>query len=874
MKPIYLKMTGFGPYGGQQEIDFTALGERGIFLITGDTGAGKTTIFDAISFALYGEASGGDGRRKSKTFRSDYAMPDEKTQVVFRFSQRGKLYEAVRNPAYLRPKKRGEGAMEEPSSKTFTCLDTGQVYTQKEADEKIKEIIGLDREQFSWAVMIAQGDFLKILNASSEDRTKIFQKIFDTSFYLKVQMRLQDKAKQCYGKWQEMTARIQENVNRIQLFPLPEDTTALAKLMECKEQDAPLTVLCEALNQYNAAVETVLQEKYAELQKKKEEREKCLQTKAKAESDNQKIQEFTRKKQEHEQIVSQKDSYDKLKQRLDQARTADSVTTFFLAYEEQRMTVQRLHELLEDTTAQYEDAKKDLTRWQQQQDEQESKQEQRRQWDLESSRLLEGKQCLLSYRETCEKHKEAATAYQKADAQAQAAQSEFRRLRNAYYAGSAGILAKELETGMPCPVCGSCEHPDPAKICESMPDKKQVEDAEKRYEQKSTKCREWGEKAASYHSALEQLKNQLDRYGIEPDASIEKLNRTYQEKEQFWSHFDEQSKVISEKLESSRAARDMLKARKEEQQKNLETDTRLMQEKEAVWEEKRTHYFATEELYQDARLSKEQQQNMESDWNRYTEESALLKGALEQLQQAVENISWQDITGLEQNLKEQKAELAKLENEIQEIEITYRTNKDEEELLQKLNKEREKLQVRWAQIKDISDTFNGQKTGQAKMKLETFVQRHYFGKVVLAANRRLQVMTEDGFVLRCKMEAENRTSQWGLDLDVCDNNTGKWRDVSTLSGGESFLASLSLALGLSDVVQENNGGIRLESMFIDEGFGSLDEQTLRQSLKVLANLADGDRMIGIISHVEELKNSIDNKIVITKTGAGSKIRVI
>ena len=257
----------------------------------------------------------------------------------------------------------------------------------------------------------------------------------------------------------------------------------------------------------------------------------------------------------------------------------------------------------------------------------------------------------------------------------------------------------------------------------------------------------------------------------------------------------------------------------------------------------------------------------------YKEELAKTEGIVKELEKETEKFGPVDLEEDKAKEKEKEKEIKEWKGKRDGLQIICNANEECLAFIRGKQKEKEKLMSGWTVIRDLNETFNGKKRGQEKMSLEVYVQQYYFKQVIAAANKRLAVMTEDNFVLRCKEKAQDNRAQSGLDMDVFDRNTAKWRDVSTLSGGESFLASLALALGLSDVVQERSGGIRLDSMFIDEGFGTLDEQSLRQALNLLDRLADGSRLIGIISHVEELKNRIDNKILIEKTAQGSCIQI-
>ena len=220
-----------------------------------------------------------------------------------------------------------------------------------------------------------------------------------------------------------------------------------------------------------------------------------------------------------------------------------------------------------------------------------------------------------------------------------------------------------------------------------------------------------------------------------------------------------------------------------------------------------------------------------------------------------------------------KTEHEKLMEEESQAEYRFKTNRNLKDQLKQDTDRLKQASKQAAVLKDLYQVAAGQVPGQSRITLETYVQQRYFSSVILAANRRLNVLRRGEFQLHIKKGAGSLRSQTGLDLEVLDANTGRWRDVSTLSGGESFLASLSLALGLSDVIQAQSGGIRLDAMFIDEGFGTLDEEALNDSINLLNSLTGGDRMIGVISHRQELEERIDRKILVKKGAKGSFITV-
>ena len=281
--------------------------------------------------------------------------------------------------------------------------------------------------------------------------------------------------------------------------------------------------------------------------------------------------------------------------------------------------------------------------------------------------------------------------------------------------------------------------------------------------------------------------------------------------------------------------------------------------------------FAGEDAYRTAKISESAMNAMDEEIRAYDEKARSLKDRREELAGLLQGLTPADLGAIQQQVQAEEAERSKFAREESALGKDLAINQSCLRELLEAKKKKDRLGQRWALVHELYYNVSGQTSSQVKLSFEAYVQQFYFKQVIAAANMRLNVLTEGKFTLRCKEEAKNLVSQAGLDLDVLDRSTGVWRDVSTLSGGESFMTSLALALGLSDVAQARSGGVRLDSMFIDEGFGSLDEDALRQALELLSGLAGGSRMIGVISHVGELKNRIDKKIIITKNLTGSSI---
>ena len=286
--------------------------------------------------------------------------------------------------------------------------------------------------------------------------------------------------------------------------------------------------------------------------------------------------------------------------------------------------------------------------------------------------------------------------------------------------------------------------------------------------------------------------------------------------------------------------------------------------------------FADEREYQLAKLPEKEMEAAEIALRTYREQLASLAHQADQLKEKLSGKEKADLAALAALQSAAEAARKAAEQAAAKADRKIALHEDSLQEILKARRQMKRKEENWAVIRDLYDCCAGKTGGsrRAKLTFEAYVQQYYFKQVVAAANKRLTILTEGMFTLRCKEEARDRVHQSGLDLDVLDRSTGQWRDVSTLSGGESFLASLALALGLSDVVQGQSGAIRMEAMFIDEGFGTLDENALRNSLQVLSELAEGKRLIGIISHVHDLEEKIEKQIIVKKTLRGAELSVV
>ncbi len=874
MKPVKIILSAFGPYAAVTEIDFTRLGEHGLFLIAGDTGAGKTTIFDAISFALYGEAAGGRERRKSKSFRSDYAAPRTETWVEFTFTHRGETWVIRRNPEYLRPKLVGEGTTQQNADASMTCLDSRESWVGlKDVNARVHELLGLTQDQFTQTVMIAQGDFLKILNAPSDERKKLFQKLFNTGLYEAVRLKLQDMNSACTKEREMLDARIAIAAGKI---AAPADFAGRELLQLYCSDPKYAGLLLEVLEQLMAQ-EKQEQEKAAahraDIDRQRREAAIRLEN---GKAVNQLFADHKRCSGALAALLEKQSAVDEQQFQLDRARKAQQLLpaqTLLKSTRKQlndlRQALARCEKQLTESAAQLPGAENALKAALEHQ--------------AEADRLMQEARALndaIPLLTDLGKQRAAQTTLRLAiaerTAESRRADEAYLAAKESYYLSQAGLLAAALESGKPCPVCGAVEHPRPAVLTESAVTKEALEMAEARRKEAESALRDASEELAKVSAQAEAVGKQLAALklsGEETDRAVKaKARQCSDQAKRYRDEIDRCRKAQHDlqllfresetRVQSLRSQVETASAHQAEQQRQLEAGLA-----EQGFESLRDFELAV--------MTAPAMAALEKAIRAHEEQKQSLSGQTAQLAEKLKGREMADIPALE----EAQHALDDAQNAADEAEkaVAARLTLQEgvhKEIRTACN-QRKKKEENWAVIRDLYDCCSG-KTGasrRAKLTFEAYVQQYYFKQVVSAANKRLTILTEGMFILRCKEEAADRVRQSGLDLDVLDRSTGQWRDVSTLSGGESFLASLALALGLSDVVQAQSGAIRMEAMFIDEGFGTLDENALRNSLRVLNDLADGKRLVGIISHVQELEERIEKQIVVRKTPRGSEICV-
>ncbi len=857
MKPLYLKMQAFGPFKGCCEIDFSLL-NSGLFLITGDTGSGKTTIFDAISFALFGAVSGGKERKTTKTLRSDFAQSDTKTFVYYKFMYRDEIYEIERVPEYVRDKKHGTGQTKEIADATLTMPD-GFVYTGVDTvTEKVVEILGVDKERFSQIAMIAQGEFRKILTEKSKDRSELFRKIFDTSLYETFQRKLSEK----FSKTDSERNAVQEKIMSLMNEAMVEEVFSNAYDAE---------KMLEALNLLHSNDE----KKLAEAEKAIEESDlKLKEIHSKIESTNQVNNLLTRVeklKSEVEALSEMKKAINSEIEKYNNGLKANAVNVHFEKYALGIKRYEQINSEIDQNTQKLkaEEEKKAVCLKEYNAASEKNKEtEELKKEQLEASKLLES---VEEYTKKQKLKKDKENEYKTKRDEYTGILEEYNNLKIAYFDNLAGVLGKELQEGKPCPVCGSVNHPLVATFSGKEVKKEDIDKAEKQCNNVQEELNKKAEEMNKLTGECDVLEKSITERGYdllnvqktksELSLKIGSLKTKICENEALFEKArTDLEKVTVAVSQLSGKCEALEKSKKDTEEENVLLKDKYENALKENGFENKDDFI--QKLLTEAEL-KRIYEKVEAFQKEFNEKRAVLKEN-EKNAQGKKYVDTSLLLQQESTQTQIKQEITSVRDGINlRIFKNASVAKGLEEYVEKRNEIDEKYII----LKELSDTASGKVSGN-KITFEAYVQQYYFNIIVQKANQRLEKMTGGRFYLENKATGGTK-SQGGLDLLVKDNNTGKIRDVSTLSGGEGFMASLSLALGLSDMIQEHNGGIRLDALFIDEGFGTLDENHLTRAMEALSLLSDNDRMVGIISHVSELKERIDKKIVVKKLADGS-----
>lgn len=914
MRPIKLIISAFGPYAKRTEIDFEALGKSGIYLITGDTGAGKTTIFDAITYAIYDAPSGNN--RDNSMLRSKYADPETPTEVELTFEYAGKRYNVKRNPSYMRAAKRGGGQTEQKAAVTLTMPDGSIVTKNSEANDRLVEIMGVNRKQFSQIAMIAQGDFLKLLLAGTKERRIIFRELFKTDNYRILQEELKKESSLVLQKCQEAKNSIAQYINGIvcdedDVLSLELKKAKEGELLTCDVLDLADRLILQYQEKYNSSLDSqnkldsLLEEINTQLAKELE-RQRSQQALDRAKKEREESMSMLRLYAERCNAVEKKAP--ELESALTQIAEIEAILPEYslldsLIKELNNTSLTQIKtekdrdsfkSLSQEVLKELEDKKSDLAQL-------ENIGEQREKLLNEKERLLQREDSLkfvmdqLAELDRIKKEfSDAQRLYLQYSSKANETSSRYSIMNKAYLDGQAGVLAATLQSGCPCPVCGSRTHPDKAKTSTDIPSKAaleklktDVDTANLRAEEQSRKTGELRGKAESFEAivltnikelvstedivnAKQIIAKELDTLVVLIDKlliDILLINKHIERREQIRKAIPVYEEKYNRSIQDYNQAEKLLSALAER-----------LKELEKQINERKGRLKYPSKIEAENRLEK-----LKAYHAHHTAEAEAANKAFRdsELAMAELNAKIDELEGLLAEggsvdtaaLQEQKSALLHkkqiISDEQKALHTAVHTNTVAKQGIEARASQLSALEERLSWIRALSNTANGNISGKEKLMLETYIQTTYFERIIRRANLRFMIMSGGQYELKRREVADNNMSQSGLDLDVIDHYNGSQRSVNSLSGGESFKASLSLALGLSDEIQSSAGGIRLDTMFVDEGFGSLDSESLDQAIKALSSLAEGNRLVGIISHVNDLKEKIDRQIVVTKERDGS-----
>lgn len=1056
MKPIKLIMSAFGPYAGEMPaIEFSQFEDKGLFLISGDTGAGKTTIFDAICFALYGETSG--RFRDTKNLRSEYAKESTETYVDFYFTHQGRDYHVWRRPEYERKKQRGTGVISIKENAIFYSGDSTPIEGKTQVNEAVKELLHIDEKQFKQIAMIAQGEFWALLNAKTDDRTKILRTIFQTSGYNNIEYRLKDRMDASYKLKAKTEDSIVQYFADVSVDSDDELAESLSDLQARAKRSGSAWNLEEIIDMLKSVIEAdkeKLEGADSDLKAVEKEYDKSKEALATAETNNGFITKLEGLKEKEKELKEKKKEIDDKEALLTRQKLATrEVNPVYLSWKEKETSVKGIESQIEEkkegvktASDKADEAKETLAKAKKEQpeadklqklidkiEEEEKKYQQRDELVGEIAKLGEDaegfadeeksleerekalkdeikqlKETIKALKGTPEKlteikslceryqdlldsidaiietkvperetkkkdlekeqkaYKEAFEAYEKANKERIEAERILDDCR-------AGILAEGLEEGQKCPVCGSVHHPELAKIPgeaiteEAFKELKEKEDTLQNKKSNANTAAETAKTALSEYEerlrvdildcledkllgtectgkGLEDLIKEIkDAQGIVKDKikdnisqqnALEKDSKTLtkaekdledaqgpkteklaRDKEDFSKKrqnvekeraekeavlktlsklsFDSWGTAESERDKARTKKKSILDRIEKSDEESKKAEKTLASEKSALEtlekslakenkeEEERKqklevvvkkHQFESVEEMLGFVLSEDEIAESDDEISNYKQEVTTNKKQLEDAEKDAKGRKLIDVDKLKEKCDTQNEEVSKKREISNSIKNRLKGN---EEKLEKISSQESELERARKENGICTRLYNLVKgtTGNGKITLEQYIQAAGFDGIIAAANRRLLPMSDGQYELYRQEDSLGKKSNTFLDLEVLDNTTGHRRPVGNLSGGESFKASLSLALGLSDTVSMNLGGIQMDALFVDEGFGTLDRKSIENAMDILINLSGTSKLVGIISHREELMENIPQQIRVKKTKDGSKLTI-
>ena len=923
MRPTKLVMTGFESYKDKTVIDFEQLGTKGLYLITGDTGAGKTTIFDAITFALYGSPSGTD--RSVEMLRSHFADENTPTIVELDFEANGNKYHITRNPDYQRKALKGDGITTQAASAELVYVTQSSippVSGVSKVNAEVEKILSLKKEQFCSIAMIAQGVFQKLLLSDKKQKEEIFRQLFHTEKFVRLEMTLKDERSSAKSEVEKLKLKLNEALNRIVIMDADENSEQILKIKNSSYiTENEIQILKAFVEEDERVLKSVLEKigkndnKISQLNLEINAAEEQEKLKAQISEKELFIKNLNSKKDSiFAQVEITKKAAEKITELTKEKNLLESSMDDYLKNDEAEKQILKItEEIVTDENSktqlekqnagletEIEQLKKELESLKNSGEEIIRLENKAKEYNGTLNELNEASENLETFGEDKQDLKDAQEKVQKASAEYEKSNTEYSENLRLYNLEQAGILAENLKPGCACPVCGSTEHPVLAHKSEKAPTQKQIEELKKSVESKNIIFNKLSSEAAAKKSALEKSEETINKLlkkyfdsltaadeniTASVDEKISELNALQKKTEadietenKKVARFKALEKEIPNKEKELSGNKDAIssfatkissnKVLKESEEKAL--NERKSKLKYKTLQEAQTQFKLLETTIDSLTKNHDEAVNNKNEFEKNLEGE---KSSLNTLKAQLEKTEPADITKLKEKLTALQLEKSNLDNQRDSLNERKGVNQESVNSVEALVPEIEKANAHYEMVAALCEVAAGNSRGKKGLpSLETYVQMNCLDQINRRANLRLKKMTDNKYELLRRIEEDG--SELGLDLNVKDFYTGRDRNVQTLSGGEQFQASLALALGLADEVQENSGGIKLDTMFIDEGFGTLDSETLNKAMHALEDLSQGNKLIGIISHVEELESRIDNKIVVTKNSSGISNAVI
>ena len=873
MKILDLKLQAFGPFLKEQHIPFTSLNDKGMFLINGLTGIGKTSIFDAIVYALYGKASGED-RKDEKSLRSDYAKDEDITYVDLLFEANGKEYRIVRKAPYKRKALKGNGLVDVPSSVELTLPDKTVLSKSKEVEDKlVNDILFINRDQFKNIALLAQGEFTKLITASTKDRAEILEHIFSKEIYEEFQNKIVDKSKEMYKIISDFVSSLRTLLKQI------EDGEYITGFNEAYEEVNNIPAF---LDNFKALIDNLsaeLKERLVATSKLKEEYETLKANLNTLKQNNKSIADYLKAVEELEHLYAKKEAYNALSVQIDNSLEYMKLIPLVRQLDALNKQLDKDAEALDKLNADLEQLKNEAKWLIEHLEEYNSNKEEVNKLNI----LLNSLNSINSQRQSLIKEKAEIERLDKEFAEEYKAfkdeEINYLHVRDRFFASTSYNLAKDLKDGEPCPVCGSIHHPSLAKSTDPVSEVV-FNTTEKAYKTHSERIEAKRTSIASRRSGLTSQEKTM--VALLKESGFESANVDL-----IYSH--EINNLIKAKSDEKDRLNERIKdyeSRKKNYDANvIDINNKIQSKKDAI------------------KLGKSNIELINDDINKVFNENTVIKSIeiyrefkmeidVNKAKQQLDGYN-HDVLVNETIVKNTSKELieagrideSELVEKVSAAQKEYEDTNSEDNLLNNrinnyiknfkaIKKTYDECAValqKYASINEIARVAKGE--NRMKLSFKMYVLADYFEKIINQANRRLNKITNGRYKLYRRSNLGVGNAANGLDLDVYDVETGKYRQASTLSGGEKFVSALSLALGLSDIIETSHALVQVESIFIDEGFGTLDDNYIDMAMKALETLKDDNKTVAIISHVEKLKEYIPDGIEVCKDDVGSKIIV-